>query len=111
VLPEISDYEVRRELIRAKRFAGLRRLDQLKATVDYQPITTDIMLDAAELWAIARQQGRPTANDKALDGDMILAAQARSLERAGWEVIVATDNVAHLGLFVRADTWDRIAIP
>lgn len=108
VLPEISDYEVPRELIRAKRFAGLRRLDQLKATVDYQPITTAIMLDAAELWAVARQQGRATADPKALDGDVIIAAHARSLERFGWDVVVATDNVGHIGLFVEADNWDRI---
>jgi predicted nucleic acid-binding protein len=108
VLPEISDYEVRRELIRAKRFAGLHRLDQLKGTVDYQPITTAIMLDAAELWASARQQGLPTADPKALDGDVILAAQARALERFGWDVLVATENVGHLGVFIRAEHWEEI---
>ena len=29
MIPEISDYEVRRELIRAQRTEGIRRLDQL----------------------------------------------------------------------------------
>lgn len=108
VLPEIADYEVRRELLRSKRFAGLQRLDQLKASIDYQPITTEIMLIAAELWAIARQSGRPTADAKALDGDVILAAQARILARSGWDVIVATDNLGHIGMFVEAANWDRI---
>jgi hypothetical protein len=66
------------------------------------------MLDAADLWAIARQQGRPIADTKALDGDVILAAQARSISRMGWEVVVATDNVGHLGRFIEAEGWDRI---
>jgi len=30
VLPEIADYEVRRELIRAKKNKGIKRLDELK---------------------------------------------------------------------------------
>jgi hypothetical protein len=61
---------------------------------------------AAELWAQARQGGYPTAPDPALDGDVILAAQALSL---GVPVVVATANVAHLSRFVPADVWQNIA--
>ncbi|MEQ9553340.1 MAG: nucleic acid-binding protein [Coleofasciculus sp. G3-WIS-01] len=80
ILPEIADYEVRRELLRAGKVAGIRRLDELKAVLTYHPITTAVMLKAAELWAEARRRGKPTADSKALDGDVILAAQAILVE-------------------------------
>src|SRR5438105_3826441 len=76
VIPEIADYEVRRELLRAKMRKSLKRLNRLTSTMRYAPITTQVMLRAAEFWAQARRAGRPTADDKALDCDMILAAQA-----------------------------------
>ncbi|WP_446389252.1 type II toxin-antitoxin system VapC family toxin [Coleofasciculus sp. B1-GNL1-01] len=108
VLPEIADYEVRRELLRAGKVAGIRRLDQLKAAITYRPITTEVMLKAAELWAEARRRGKPTADSKALDGDVILAAQAILVEEEGNEVIVATTNVRHLSQFVDAREWRLI---
>lgn len=108
VLPEIADYEVRRELLRAGKVAGIRRLDQLKAAITYCPITTAVMLKAAELWAEARSRGRPTADPKALDGDVILAAQATLVAEEGNEVIVATTNVGHLSQFVDAREWRLI---
>lgn len=63
---------------------------------------------AAELWAYTRKKGRVTANDLALDGDVILAAQAIALESVGMPVIVATDNIRHLNWFVDARNWDEI---
>lgn len=65
------------------------------------------MRRAAKLWAQARQQGQPTAGDKTIDGDMILIAQAMTLEIA--EVVVATTNVGHLSRFIAADLWQSIA--
>src|SRR5579875_3533351 len=79
VVPEITDYEVRRELLRAGKKASIRRLDALARATEYLPITTAAMRRAAELWAQARQQGRPTAGDNTIDADMILAAQALTL--------------------------------
>ncbi|HEY9602808.1 MAG TPA: nucleic acid-binding protein [Allocoleopsis sp.] len=108
VLPEIADYEVRRELLRAGKVAGIRRLDQLKAAITYYPITTEVMLKAAELWAEARKRGRPTADPKALDGDVILAAQAILVADEGHEVIIATTNVGHLSQFIDAREWQVI---
>jgi len=107
-IPEISDYEVRRELLRAGLLRSLRRLDNLKQTLDYVPIQTATMLLAAELWAEARKTGQPTADPKALDGDVILSAQARLLDGEATEVIVATTNVAHLSRFITAMDWQSI---
>ena len=109
IVPEIADYEVRRELIRAGATTGLLRLDQVKALLDYVPITTDVMLRAAELWASARRAGLPTAPPEALDGDVILAAQALLAASPGDVVTVATDNVGHLARFVQSQPWDQIA--
>jgi len=102
-VPEIADYEVRRELLRANKTLGLARLDLVKNTIGYLPLTTSIMLRAAELWAQARNVGMPTADRKALDCDVIVAAQA--LEVNG---LVATDNVGHLSRFVDARSWRDI---
>jgi predicted nucleic acid-binding protein len=108
MLPEIADYELRRELLRVGKVAGIRRLDQLKAAITYRPITTEVMLKAAELWAEARKRGRPTADPKELDGDVILAAQAALVADEGNEVIIATTNVGHLSQFIDAREWQLI---
>ena len=60
-VPEIADYEQRRKLLHTKATAGVRRLDRLKTDFEYAPITTDVMMRAAELWAAVRSVGRPTA--------------------------------------------------
>lgn len=103
LVPEIADYEVRRELLRAQKTRGIARLNLLKDSIGYVPITTLVILKAAELWAQARRSGMPTADPKALDCDVILAAQA--LEANG---IVATENVGHLSRFVDARHWRDI---
>jgi len=106
ILPEIADYEVRRELLRANKIKGISRLDNLAKLTEYLPITTGAMRQAANLWAEARQQGRPTAGDKTIDGDMILIAQAMTL--AAPNVVIATTNVGHLSSFIAADLWQNI---
>jgi predicted nucleic acid-binding protein len=75
-LPEIADYEVRRELLRTRRRKAIHRLDGLARRFLYLPIDTSVMRRAAELWAQARHSGQPTAGDENLDADMILVAQA-----------------------------------
>lgn len=107
-IPEIADYEVRRELLRANKTMGIARLDALKDTIEYIPINTQAMLKAAEFWASARKQGRPTADDKALDADVILAAQAVIMASNGSETVIATTNIQHLALFVEAREWREI---
>ena len=108
VLPEIIDYEVRRELLRVNRSNSIRRLDLLKSEIIYLPITTEVMLKAAQMWAQVRQQGKPTADNKALDGDVILAAQSILISSEEHRSIVATSNPKHLSLFVDARDWQDI---
>ena len=62
IMSEVADYEVRRELLRAERNVGIQRLNQLKTVLQYLPITTSVMLLAAQLWAEARRRVRPTAD-------------------------------------------------
>jgi predicted nucleic acid-binding protein len=103
IVPEIADYEVRRELIRAQKLAGLARLDLIKRSLEYLPLTTAVMLKAAELWAEARNKGEPTADASSLDCDVVLSAQAISVGG-----MVASQNVGHLSRFVEAKAWNEI---
>ena len=90
MIPEIADYEVRRELLRAGKDRGLIRLDALKGLLGYARITTPVMLKAAEFWATARKIGRQSADDASLDADMILVAQAAALVHDRDETVIAT---------------------
>jgi len=103
IVPEIADYEVRRNLLLEGLMTSVMRLDSLKERLTYLPLNTPTMLRAAELWASARKQGRATADPKELDGDVILAAQAESVG-----AVVATENVGHLSLFIDARGWREI---
>jgi hypothetical protein len=109
LVPEICDYEVRRELLRAGKKQGIASLDSAKVQFGYLPLTTPAMLKAAEFWAQARWMGKPTSHDLRLDADVILAAQAAMLIAEGHDVTIATDNVAHLSLFVPAARWQDIS--
>ena len=104
VVPEIADYEVRRELLRAGKTGGVSRLEALAGALEYLPITTAAMRRAAELWAEARRAGRPTAGEESLDADVILAIP-RALTLGADDVVVATTNTAHLSRYVGAAMW------
>jgi predicted nucleic acid-binding protein len=106
VIPEIIDFELRRELLRAKKTQGLERLEQFSSRFLYLPINTNAMRLAAQAWAEARQQGKPTAPDLALDADMILVGQYLSL--AAENAIIATTNPKHLVDFAKAVLWTEI---
>ena len=105
IVPEIADYEVRRELIRIGSTVALTNLDSWGSQLEYRVLTTAVMRQAAELWAQARNTGQPTAPNPALDGDVILAAQALGLNTP---VVIATGNPAHLARFVPAELWSNI---
>jgi predicted nucleic acid-binding protein len=108
-IPEIVDYELRRKLLHLAYqqnqilTRSLKRLDQLTELLSYLPLTTAVMRDAAHLWAQARSSGLSTASPEAMDGDIILAAQARAIGAT-----VITTNQKHLMRFVTALQWQEI---
>jgi predicted nucleic acid-binding protein len=108
LVPEIVDYEIRRELLRARKIHGIRRLDTIENLLEYLPLTTPAIRRAAELWAQIRQQGMPLADPHALDGDVILAAQALTLPIPVEEIVVATMNVKHLERLLPATHWQDL---
>lgn len=109
VIPEIADYEIRRELLRAGADSGVARLDKLRSQMEYAPINTDVMREAARLWADARRRGLATADTRDLDGDVILAAQARLYVGGRDTLTIATDNPNHLSRYVvDARPWGMI---
>ena len=105
IIPEIADYEVRREFLRNRSPLALSMLDGYGRRIEYLTIATETMRLAAELWATVRNAGVPTAHQHALDGDVILAAQAL---RLAIPVIVATGNSSHISRFVPAELWQNI---
>lgn len=112
-VPEIADYELRRELLRIGSQRGIERLETIEKRIGYLPITTGAMRLAAGLWAQARERGEPTAPPEVLDADAVLAAQTLELEEeigGGRRVVVATTNVSHLSRFVAAEEWWRIGV-
>ena len=107
-IPEVIDYELRRELLRAGKTNSVKKLDGLRAILRFLPITSATMLLAADLWSQSRQSGLATGDPKKLDIDVILAAQALTLGIPDSDLIIATSNVGHLSRFAPADLWSSI---
>ena len=107
----LTDYEVRRELIRLQASAKLGRLDSLRPSFLCAEVTPEAWLKAAEFWTLVRSAGKPTADPHALDGDAILAGVAATIGARGDSVTIATSNVAHLSRFpgVDARRWETIS--
>jgi predicted nucleic acid-binding protein len=110
LVPEIADYEVRRELLRLNKLAAINRLDLFNRASSgrYLPLTTSSMRRAAELWAQTRKKGLPTADPKELDADVIVAAQALTAGFPSHDLVIATTNPVHLARFAAAELWQNI---
>lgn len=114
LVPAMADYEVRRELIRLGRAAGIKAIDEWNSIPAgrYLPLTDSALKRAADLWAQVRNQGLVTADPKELDCDALIAAQTLEYQElhglSDAEIIVATTNVGHLSRFVRAELWSDI---
>jgi len=74
----IYDFEVRRGLIleyqKKPYLTSIQNLDQLAEIIAFLPITSELLKQASILWASARTQGIPTAEQKNLDIDIIICS-------------------------------------
>jgi hypothetical protein len=66
------------------------------------------MLLAASLWAKSRQTGMVTADNKAINGDVILAAQALTSGAPSSDLLVVTSNASHFSHLLPAGLWTDI---
>src|SRR5688500_16410000 len=94
-VPSVADFEVRRELIRLGRTSSLDGLDVFNHAVSERllSISDSTLRIAAGMWANARNAGTPTGDPKELDCDVLIAAQALSLDLPVGDWVVATSNV------------------
>lgn len=110
-VPQIADYELRRKLIHMRFATSIALLNKLiRSTGGLVRITGRTMKKAAGLWAQSRWDGVQTGDDTAIDGDMILCAQAILLAENGDTVEVATTNVKHLEAYITAKKWSDISV-
>jgi predicted nucleic acid-binding protein len=115
VTSELCDYELRRGLVLAQKTGssdeGIKILDNLRILIDFLPFTQNVAQIASELWANARLQSQPTADENNIDVDMIISAHWKLLkaEFPGRYVVVSTTNIRHLQLFTEAQEWREIA--
>jgi len=98
-VPQICDYELRRELILQNFTKSIGRLDRFQQQNQFLPLSEDDFFEAAEIWAGLRKTGQPTSDDRGLDGDVILAAQAISQQQEFEQVIILTENERHIPRF------------
>ncbi|HMD70857.1 MAG TPA: hypothetical protein VKF41_05910 [Bryobacteraceae bacterium] len=110
IVPAIVFYEVRRELLRANKAFSAARLEAFAnaAPGRYLPLSDQALRPAAQLWAKSRQGGRPTADPKDLDIDVLIAAQILTFGAEASSVVIATTNPKHLARFVSARLWSEI---
>jgi hypothetical protein len=96
-------------LLQERATDGIQRLNGLREQLRFPPLKPDVDLrKAAELWAESRTRGFGIADDKELDMDVILAAQALDARGEGDVLIVATYNVRLSSRYVDARDWRAI---
>lgn len=107
-----ADYEARRAYLwklekHPDERKALARLDQLGKSLGTCPISDEVLRRAAQFWSKARKGGYPTASERHIDWDVIIAAQA-----TGLPAVVVTSNTGHLSRFgVDARDWGDIPPP
>ena len=110
-VPQIADYELRRKLLQIKKPASIALLNRfIRSTGGLVRINGRTWKKAADLWAQSRWDNVQSGDDTAIDGDMILCAQAILLAEKGDTVEVATTNIKHLQAYVSAKLWSDISV-
>lgn len=111
-VPQIADYEVRRNLHLEGMNTSIIMLDEfIHAEADrYLRLTAEEIDLASQFWGQLRNAARGGSDEKALDGDVLIAAQARALEESDpfTRVVVATGNVKHFRDIAFAELWSDI---
>lgn len=111
LIPEICVYELKRSLLlnqlnlKEPGSKSLARLQELLSAFEMITMDSSDFNLAADLWAQARASGFSTAGDKALDADVLLAAQAIKAS-----CVVITENIKHLQRYTTAKTIFEIKI-
>ncbi len=104
LIPAISYYEALREMEMRRATGQIIRLKTFcLAKKRFIPLTTTHLELAAQLWGQTRRAGQPTADPQALDGDVILAAQAIALGFPPSQFIIATTNPGHIIRYAPCD--------
>lgn len=109
VIPDICDYEVRRELIRIDS-SSIEHLNSLRELLDCREVTFDILEHAAKLWAESRKISQPNTVQENIDVDCIISAYCHILEQEnpGREVILATKNIKDFQRTTKCAHWQDI---
>ena len=94
--PGIVVYETRRKVVhlqlRQPEANRLVRFETVVLTLGLVPVTEETLRRASDIWAQARHVGHVTAPPEAIDGDVILVAQAFIESEKGDPVEIATTN-------------------
>lgn len=107
----IIDYEIRRNFLleeSLKRISkkNISNLNKYRQTKQYLELTLQHLDDAAELWALMREGGKPSGHG--LDKDVIFASQALSQIQDFDRVIIVTTNPDDFEFHTRSGlyVWD-----
>ena len=110
IVPAVADYEQRREHLLRGATKSLDLLDAFIAAAPnrYLHLNDSALKLAAQLWANVRKMGMPTADQRELDCDILIAAQVLDLALPAGSFIVATGNTRHLSRLIACDVWQNI---
>ena len=107
-IAEITDYELRRELKLQNLHKGINNLNKFDRRREIISLDREALIIAAELWAELRKTAQPTADNKNIDCDVIMVAQALKLRNRFEQIIILTIDIKDLIRFKKfgIEVWD-----